>query len=112
MLSTIDLNDYFGLETDKIWNITIDRVLASKLVAANLAITYPVPEKFFCFGRVVSQSKEMLLLNHPLTLALSRHSLRSRGRGNFYLALHHPTLPSSEIATSFCASTANSIGRC
>ncbi len=49
----------------------------------------------------------------PLTYELPAIAgLPQRHIGYIYDGLLHPTLPSSETAISFCASTANSIGNC
>src|SRR4028118_1019652 len=48
----------------------------------------------------------------PQPTQLRRLLLRPAVEVGLVARRHHPTLPSSEIPSSFCASTANSIGSC
>src|SRR5690606_36550890 len=69
---------------------------------------------------------EEMLVHMPCQAVTENHRLARRFRREIEPAingkavsgrqgeglLRHPTLPSSETATNFCASTANSMGRC
>src|SRR5690606_32445409 len=95
-----------------------DHHLAVELEAAQLLPRQPRPQRLFRLGRPTPHGARHLL--QPLAPRFgdvprrARRSILALGRAakREGPAFTHPTLPSSEIPSSFCASTANSIGNC
>ena len=88
MVSAVDLDDQFRIETHEVHDIPSDRQLAAKLVSGAAAVAQVAPEFSFGFGLVAAQrpckrfqgslqfswSVRQIVrrVQYPLTLALSR----------------------------------------
>src|SRR5690606_10035165 len=124
----VHLDDQRLLGTKEVGDEPTDHGLAAELVTAELTVGKVAPEPLFGFGGVAAHlggtlMKKPELLDRqapPLPPPLKGRGfwapalvvappLQGRGLGE---ACSHPTLPSRLIPSSFCASTANSIGSC
>jgi len=55
MLASVQFDDNGGLQTDKVANVTTDRSLSAKFVAAELTASQTAPEQAFGIGGVAAQ---------------------------------------------------------